>query len=70
MVSLSGSQYKNCQNLKKKLRHHGFFVAYAPSHDPQIIVAALTENTCSGSLGATPVVRDIIQAWNKMREDT
>ena len=69
VVSLSKNQYRNCKQMRKKLRHHGFFIAYAPSHNPEIVVAVLAENTCSGSSGAAPVARDIIQAWHKARKN-
>ena len=57
--------YKNCKHLPLDKRHHGWFVSFAPSDKPEIIVTVLTEHSCSGSLGSVPVARDIIKAYLK-----
>ena len=61
----AGSVYKSCFQLPLARRHHGWFVAFAPSEDPQIVVAVLTERSCAGSSGSVPVAREIIRAWHK-----
>jgi penicillin-binding protein 2 len=56
----------NCNSRPLKQRHHGWFVAYAPSapgETPEIVVAVLAEHSCSGSGGAAPVAVDIIKAY-------
>src|SRR5690606_17565706 len=55
--------YKKCETRPLAHRHHGSFIAYAPPENPEITVAALTEHSCHGNTGSTPVVRDVIQAY-------
>ena len=64
VISLTSHQlYKNCKKLVKKYRHHGWFLSFAPSDKPEIIVAVFTEHSCSGSSGSAPVARDIIKYY-------
>lgn len=64
LFQLSQDQvYAKCQNRPIQQRHHGWFMGYAPATDPKIVVAILSEHSCSGSGGAAPVGRDIIQAY-------
>ncbi len=64
LFSLSADQiFADCKSRPKKQRHHGWFVAYAPSEDPKIVVSVLAEHACSGSGGAGPIARDIIRAY-------
>lgn len=55
--------YSKCENRPMHMRHHGWFVAFAPADNPEITVAALAEHSCHGGSGAAPIVRDIIQAY-------
>lgn len=55
--------YTNCPKLPLKDRHHGWFIGYAPSHNPVITVAVLTEHSCHGSTGSVPLARDVMQAY-------
>ena len=57
--------YTPCENRPLKQRHHGWFVAFAPAHQPEITVTVLTEHSCSGGGGSAPLARDIIQAYFK-----
>jgi len=57
--------YTDCMSRPLRLRHHGWFVAFAPADKPEITVAVLAEHACHGSTGAAPVVRDIVQAYMK-----
>lgn len=64
VVALSSSRiYKSCRLLPLQQRHHGWFIAFAPSENPEIVVAVLTEHSCAGSSGSAPVARDIIRTW-------
>lgn len=66
VVSLSSQKiYSKCSSLPYDKRHHGLFVSFAPAEKPEIIVAVLTEHSCSGSLGSVPVARDIISYYLK-----
>lgn len=55
--------YAECEGRPMHMRHHGWFVAFAPADNPEITVAALAEHACHGSTGAAPIVRDIVQAY-------
>lgn len=67
IVSLSSDKiYKSCRKLPFKHKHHGWFVAFAPSKKPEIVVAVLTEHSCAGSSGSAPLARDIIRAYYQM----
>ena len=69
LISLSADAvYKSCRELEEKLKHHGWFISFAPSDKPEIVVAVFTENSCSGSGGSAPVARDIIQYYFKRKE--
>ncbi len=45
------------------MRPHGWFVAFAPSDDPTIAVAALVEHGGSGGEAAAPVVRELLMQF-------
>jgi len=62
------SLYRNCRHIQKKYRHHGWFVSFAPSDKPEIIVSVFTENSCSGSSGSAPIARDIIKHYFKKKK--
>ena len=69
VISLSAHRlYKDCRELPKKYRHHGWFLSFVPSDKPEIIVAVFTENSCSGSGGSASVARDIIKYYIEKRD--
>ena len=45
------------------IEDHAWFVAYAPSDQPQIAVAVIVEHGEHGSSGAAPIAKEIIQAY-------
>ncbi|MBC8431323.1 MAG: penicillin-binding protein 2 [Desulfobacterales bacterium] len=47
------------------LKAHAWFVAYAPSVDPQIAVAVIVEHGESGSKAAAPIAREMIRTYLK-----
>jgi len=55
--------YKRCDSRPMHLRHHGWFVAFAPFENPEITVAVLAQHACSGAGGGAPVVRDVMEAY-------
>lgn len=55
--------YSNCTSRPIHMRHHGWFVAFAPAENPEIAVGVLAEHSCHGNTGAAPIVRDVIQAY-------
>ena len=48
-----------------KYRDHAWFVGYAPFDNPEIAVAVIVEHGGHGGSAAAPIVRQIIQAYNK-----
>ncbi len=48
--------------LSEYQRNHGWFIAYAPVENPEIVVAVLTENSGGGST-AYPVARAMLDYW-------
>jgi penicillin-binding protein 2 len=55
--------YTLCEKRPIQQRHHGWFVAFAPAENPEIVVAALAEHSCHGGPGAGPVVKEIMRAY-------
>ncbi|MAF91119.1 MAG: penicillin-binding protein 2 [Bdellovibrionaceae bacterium] len=66
LFNLSSDQvFAKCEERPIKMRHHGWYVGFAPAEDPKIVVAVLAEHACHGSTGGAPVARDIIRAYMK-----
>ncbi|WP_413290903.1 penicillin-binding protein 2 [Bdellovibrio sp. HCB337] len=64
VMNFSADQiYASCIARPIHMRHHGWFVAWAPADNPEITVAVLAEHSCHGNTGAAPIVRDIVQAY-------
>ncbi len=55
--------FKPCTQLPFNKRHHAWFVGYAPSENPEIVVAALGMHECGGSVQAGPMVKAVIEKW-------
>lgn len=55
--------YSKCESSPMHMRHHGWYIAFAPVENPEITVAVLAEHACHGNTGAAPIVRDTIQAY-------
>ncbi len=55
--------YAKCESRPIHMRHHGWYIAFAPADKPEITIAALAEHSCHGSTGAAPIVRDIVLAY-------
>ncbi|MBN8544149.1 MAG: penicillin-binding protein 2 [Alphaproteobacteria bacterium] len=51
----------NQNTLPWKYRHHGLFVGYGPTHDPQYCCAVLIEHGGGGASAAAPVAKDVMQ---------
>jgi penicillin-binding protein 2 len=52
-----------------KGNNDGWFVGFAPRRDPEIVVAAVVEDTSEhGGTAAGPVVRDIVKAYYEKKE--
>jgi penicillin-binding protein 2 len=58
VFSLKGTQYKEGA-LKKELRDHALFIAFAPVDQPKIALAVLVENGGFGAQAAAPIARQV-----------
>ncbi|MGH7361588.1 MAG: penicillin-binding protein 2, partial [Candidatus Methylomirabilales bacterium] len=47
---------------RRGLKDHGWFVAFAPAHSPEIAVVVIAEHAGFGSAAAAPVARAILEA--------
>lgn len=66
VMSFSADQiYASCESRPIQMRHHGWYIAWAPWDKPEITVAALAQHSCHGNPGAAPIVRDVIEAYFK-----
>ncbi|MGZ3690766.1 MAG: penicillin-binding protein 2, partial [Pseudobdellovibrio sp.] len=66
VMSFSADEiYKSCESRPIHMRHHGWYVAWAPWDKPEIVVAVLAQHSCHGNPGAAPIVRDTIEAYFK-----
>ena len=62
MYSLKGEKYAEGK-LKKELRDHALFIAFAPAEAPKIAVAVLVENGGFGAQAAAPIARQVIDYY-------
>lgn len=53
------------EEIPYKYRDHAWFVGYAPFENPEIAVAVIVEHGGHGGSAAAPIVRQIIEAYNK-----
>lgn len=69
-VAKMGAKRIKKEQLPWELRDHAWFVAYAPSDAPEIVVAVLNEHGGGGSSDAAPTAMAVIQAWHDKRVRT
>lgn len=50
-------------DVRKKLRDHALFVAWAPADQPQIVVAVVVENGGHGGSVAAPIAKQVMDAY-------
>ncbi|NJD24539.1 MAG: penicillin-binding protein 2 [Betaproteobacteria bacterium] len=62
VFSLKGADYKHSA-VKKELRDHALFIAYAPVENPKIAVAVLVENGGFGAQSAAPIARMVLDYY-------
>lgn len=62
VFSLKGNQYKE-HGVKKELRDHALFIAFAPVDKPKIAVAILVENGGFGAQSAAPIARMVFDYY-------
>jgi penicillin-binding protein 2 len=62
VFSLKGSKYQEGQ-VKKHLRDHALFTAFAPAETPKIALAIIVENGGFGAQTAAPIARQVIDYY-------
>lgn len=62
VFSLKGAQYKE-HSVKKELRDHALYIAYAPIDKPRIALAVLVENGGFGAQSAAPIARMVLDYY-------
>ena len=62
VFSLKGGNYKE-GGVKKDLRDHALFIAFAPADNPKIAVAVLVENGGFGAQSAAPIARMVFDYY-------
>jgi len=62
VFSLKGAEYRG-STLKKELRDHGWFIAFAPADEPKIALAILVENGGFGAQAAAPIARQVLDYY-------
>ncbi len=63
VVKQEDGEKRNPMQKAWRLRHHAWFIAYAPFAHPRIVVAVVVEHGGGGSTEAAPVARAVIEAW-------
>ncbi|MFA4970428.1 MAG: penicillin-binding protein 2 [Sulfuritalea sp.] len=62
VYSLKGAEYK-AGTVKKELRDHALFIAFAPAENPKIALAILVENGGFGAQAAAPIARQVLDYY-------
>lgn len=60
--------YNRCEDFEYKFRHHGWFIGFAPAHDPKIAIAAIVEHGCHGASAAGPIAEAIATSYMQKYE--
>lgn len=55
------------EEVEKRLRDHGLFVAFAPPDEPRIAISVVVENGGSGSRAAAPIARKVMDHYLAQR---
>jgi penicillin-binding protein 2 len=62
VFSLKGEKYTEGK-VKKELRDHALFIAFAPADQPKIALAVLVENGGFGAQAAAPIARQVLDYY-------
>jgi len=69
VVGIKQDEKYDASKLAKLQLDHALFIAFAPVENPRIAVAVIVENGEHGSSTASPVARDVINAYFKYYPD-
>ncbi len=61
---------KDILEIPYEQRDHAWFVAYAPSKKPKIVIAVLVEHGGHGGSGAAPLAKELIKYYFKVKDDS
>lgn len=62
VIGIAQDEVYDEEAIAERHRNHGWFVAFAPVDEPEIVVVVLAENG-GGSSAAYPVARAVMDAW-------
>ncbi|MCF8197916.1 MAG: penicillin-binding protein 2 [Sulfuritalea sp.] len=62
VFSLKGADYKK-ESVRKELRDHALFIAFAPAEAPSIALAIVVENGGFGAQAAAPIARQVLDYY-------
>ncbi|EQD78607.1 Penicillin-binding protein, transpeptidase domain protein, partial [mine drainage metagenome] len=54
-------------NQELALRHRALFIGFTPASDPRVAGVAVLERAAWGGRDAAPIVRDMFDAWARLR---
>ncbi|MDZ7752164.1 MAG: penicillin-binding protein 2 [Gammaproteobacteria bacterium] len=63
VFGLAQDEEYDAESLKRELRDHGLFIAFAPVDQPRIAVAVVVEHGGGGSTSAAPIARRVIDHY-------
>lgn len=63
VVAIKQGEKYDRSKVQERHRDHALFVGFAPTDNPQIVVAVMVENGESGSGVGAPVVKQVMDAW-------
>jgi len=63
VVGIKQNETYDEENIDERHRDHALFIAYAPTEDPKIAVAAIVENGGHGGSAAGPIVRQVMDYY-------
>lgn len=63
-----GASRRQSRETEWKYRDHAWFVAYAPSDNPEVVVVVFNEHGGSGSGSAAPIAMKVLDAWKQQRD--
>jgi len=60
---LGKKRIKDINKIPYEQRDHAWFIAYAPSDNPKIVIGVLVEHGGHGSSGAAPIAKELIKYY-------
>ena len=68
IVTIAQDESYDEAELAERQRDHAWFVAFAPVESPRIAIAIIVENGGSGSSGAAPIARTLLDHYFNIKE--